>query len=221
MELYEDRLIRAVCYKDYHDAKIQTEKILDMIKMRQKGFDYFKNYLFEFNGIFYWNIHKDLKDDKARKENLNTRNYYTSEIAKSENIHDLEKIFHQMIKYYSTTYDRIIKDCLDPVVREILIYIHHNSDKKISLMVLSDKFNISKSYLSVLLSNNTKMSLPELIRYFRMKKAITFLKNSSYSIEDIAKKVGYTSCSYFCSQFKDVYQLTPMNYRHIYDHQRY
>lgn len=48
----------------------------------------------------------------------------------------------------------------------------------------------------------------------RLEKAVLMLKNTDNSISDIATECGYTTASWFISQFKKHYNHTPKEFRH-------
>ena len=53
----------------------------------------------------------------------------------------------------------------------------------------------------------------EFIRIYRLNKGATLLQTSDLSINEIAYAVGFSSAQYFAKCFKEVFQLTPRQYR--------
>lgn len=53
----------------------------------------------------------------------------------------------------------------------------------------------------------------EYIRNFRLNIAAGLLLNTTYSIKEVSQMCGFTVPSYFCKQFREVYNLTPLEYR--------
>ena len=53
----------------------------------------------------------------------------------------------------------------------------------------------------------------ELIRRLRLEEGARLLREDSGSVTDVAYAVGFSSLSYFCRCFQDVYGVTPASYR--------
>ncbi|HPJ00729.1 MAG TPA: helix-turn-helix transcriptional regulator [Enterococcus sp.] len=53
----------------------------------------------------------------------------------------------------------------------------------------------------------------EYINEYRLFQASKLLKLTPLSIEEITKKCGFSTSSYFGKQFKEVYGVTPLHYR--------
>lgn len=213
MDTYENKLIRSVILKDREKTKEYSKLIFQNITETSVSFDYFKTYLAQFNGIFYWNLIKNIQDEEYFEEILNKRNYFSQQIVKAQNISELELNFSKMLDYYTASQNNIIFNCKNPLIKNILIYIYNNSNEKITLELLSTKFHISKSYLSNLISSNVGISLPMIILEFRMEKAVNLLLETNYSINEISLLSGFDSTSYFCHQFKNKFKLTPKQFR--------
>lgn len=213
MNTYENKLIRSVFLKDREKTKEYSKLIFQNISEKNISFEYFKTYLAQFNGIFYWNSIKNIQDKAYFEEILDKRNFFSSQIVKAETISELESNFSNMIDYYSASQNNLIFNCKNPLIKNILIYIYNNSSDKITLDLLSNKFHISKSYLSNLISSNVKISLPLILLEFRMEKAVNLLLETNYSINEISSLSGFESTSYFCHKFKEKFEMTPKQFR--------
>ena len=55
----------------------------------------------------------------------------------------------------------------------------------------------------------------EYLKELRLNQALFLLKNSDYSITEIAAKVGYHTSGYFAKLFKNAYGLGPREYRRM------
>ena len=213
MEILENKLIYAVLTKDRTKIMELSEEIFDNIYNNGHSFEYFKNYLIQFNGIFYWNTVKNISDLSYIQTILNERNNFLIKIQNSNNKEILKEIFQEMLDYYTASQNKIIYNCSNPLIKSILIYIYNNSNSKITLDLLSSKFHISKSYLSNLISKYAYTSLPSILLDFRMEKAMSLLVDSNLSINEISCLSGFESTSYFCHQFKSKFNITPKQFR--------
>lgn len=57
------------------------------------------------------------------------------------------------------------------------------------------------------------MSPIDYVIHFRLKQAAHLLDTTENSISSIAQNTGFNNVGYFCRKFKDVYKLTPSQYR--------
>lgn len=94
----------------------------------------------------------------------------------------------------------------------VLKFIDDNYMKELTLEELADQIDVSKQYLCRMFQENIKMRPFQYITKKRMQIAKMLLMKSSYSINDIAMKVGYQDCSYFCRLFKEYEHMTPKSF---------
>lgn len=95
---------------------------------------------------------------------------------------------------------------------EIMNYIQSNYID-ITLDDLSEKFFLSKPYISKYIKEKSGMTFGELVKKIRMKKARALLKSSSMTVENIALSVGYQNVEHFNRLFKKAYDITPVQFR--------
>ncbi|NMA70143.1 MAG: helix-turn-helix domain-containing protein, partial [Desulfitobacterium sp.] len=100
----------------------------------------------------------------------------------------------------------------DPRLVEILNYIQANY-KTVTLEELSEKFYLSKPYLSKYIKEKSGMTFVEYVKRIRMAKAQALLKSGNMTVEKIAYAVGYQNVEHFNRLFKESYHLTPSQYR--------
>ncbi len=100
----------------------------------------------------------------------------------------------------------------DERLLEITNYIYANY-KDVTLDSLSEKFFLSKPYLSKYIKEKSGMTFGDILKKIRMKKARAMLKGSSATVESIAESVGYQNVEHFNRVFKKMYNMTPVQYR--------
>lgn len=96
----------------------------------------------------------------------------------------------------------------------VISYINDNYFRPdLSAESVSEIVKLSSGYLGKLFSEYTGKSLNEYINSLRMDNAKELLIKSSFSINDISTKVGFSNQSYFTSIFKKYFGITPNQYR--------
>lgn len=99
------------------------------------------------------------------------------------------------------------------IVEQLLDYIHHNYSKDLSLDSLSEMVFLSPAYTSTIFRQVTNQTITNYINDYRMKKAKKLLVETNMKLVDIYPLVGYSSLTYFCVLFKNMFGETPSQYR--------
>lgn len=78
---------------------------------------------------------------------------------------------------------------------------------------ISDKLEVTSSYLSKLLKKETGLSFIDYLTNIRIKKAMYIMEDPTIKIYDVAELVGYSNQHYFCRAFKKVVGVSPTEYK--------
>lgn len=97
----------------------------------------------------------------------------------------------------------------------ILRYIEGNYNN-CTLESTAEFFNINSNYLTTLLKQTTGNSYKELVQHQRLTKACQLLRNTDFTVTDVANQVGYENMNFFYRKFKDKYHCSPKEYRMTY-----
>ncbi len=101
----------------------------------------------------------------------------------------------------------------DARLSAMLDYIYMNYDREISLTDLTERLYVSVSSLSRFFSKKMGMSFVEYVKRFRLQKVKEDLKMSKAPITQIAVENGFSNSSSMNRSFKEMYQITPTEYR--------
>lgn len=128
-----------------------------------------------------------------------------------------EDIIHASMEALTVAVNKIAEiknadECKDERLIEILNYIQSNY-LDVSLEDLSEKFYLSKPYLSKYIKEKSGMTFGETVKRVRMKKARALLKGTNMTVESIALSVGYQNVEHFNRLFKKAYKMTPVQFR--------
>ena len=97
---------------------------------------------------------------------------------------------------------------------DIVSYIDtHYCDTNLSLQTLTDKFNVSNKYLSLLCKERFGVTYLQYIQTKRIHKAAELLQGKRYSLTEIGTMCGYTNQLTFRRNFKSIIGVNPSCYQ--------
>ena len=100
----------------------------------------------------------------------------------------------------------------DSVFREIIAFLDTNYRQRISLELLSERFHLSKSRLSLKLNLYLGTSWVNYVNTLRIQDATKMLESSHNNISEVAASVGFDSLTHFERVFKTIQGVTPREY---------
>jgi two-component system response regulator YesN len=98
-------------------------------------------------------------------------------------------------------------------VEKMIKYISENYQKNISIRDMADSLSISESHISRLFKSEVGYTFVDYLTYFRIKKAISYLRDPEVKIYEVAEKIGYKDQRYFSVIFKKLVGVTPKEFR--------
>lgn len=98
-------------------------------------------------------------------------------------------------------------------VRQVHDYLVEHLGERVTIEELSRKFHINATTLKEAFKAEYGMSIAAHTREHRMEKAYLLLRESSMTVSEIAKSVGFESQSRFSSAFAEKYGTSPSEYR--------
>ena len=97
--------------------------------------------------------------------------------------------------------------------REMISYIQEHYDEKITLQMLAEEFHLSEKYISEYFKEHFSIGFMQYVGHLRMTKAKHLLLDTDLSVTDVAFSCGFNSVNLFIRKFKELYQMTPLQYR--------
>lgn len=92
-------------------------------------------------------------------------------------------------------------------------YIERNYGKQdLYTPMLADMSGMGETYYRSIFLAVFGIPPTKYIQRYRVEKAKELLVTSSYSVDEIAQKVGFANASYFCKVFKSLTKLTPSEF---------
>jgi len=98
-------------------------------------------------------------------------------------------------------------------IQPVLLHIEKNINLKISREELAHIAHLSLPHFNVVFREATGMAPAYFVQRIRMKKALEILRNSEFSIEQVANFTGFCDPFHFSRQFKKTFGISPSQYR--------
>jgi AraC-like DNA-binding protein/mannose-6-phosphate isomerase-like protein (cupin superfamily) len=92
-------------------------------------------------------------------------------------------------------------------------FIHQNYTNQISLEDIATSGGMSRNNALLVFKNNLHTSPIQYLNNYRLCRAAKLLSETEKKIAAIAFDTGFESPAYFCRQFKNLFQMTPKEYR--------
>ena len=94
-----------------------------------------------------------------------------------------------------------------------MAFIKNNYQKDISLQIIAEYLSINPTSLSSDFNRETGHSISDFISRCRIQAAEKMLLETNEPINLIAQKVGFTNPKYFSQIFREIHQVSPLQYR--------
>lgn len=117
--------------------------------------------------------------------------------------------FSKLLTYASSGNQEVLFEQLRPVFN----YIDKNFHKEITLEELANEVELSPQYICRIFKKCTNMRPFEYITKKRIEESKKLIIKGGLAVNEIAKAVGYSDCSYFCAVFKRLVGTSPIGYR--------
>lgn len=124
-------------------------------------------------------------------------------------------VFH----YYEQLLSSIFHSSKNKVSGEIVRvqqYIAQNYNKDLSLKELAEVACVSQNYFSSLFKKETGENYKSYVTRIRMEEAIKLVLKTDMKTYEISEQVGYNNVRRFVDAFKNIYKMSPMDYRKLY-----
>ena len=199
-----DAIYQDIEEKNYCSMQINVEKLVELLDINRQLSPIYVKYLF-------FDIVKRIQQSVSEVP-IDRINAQLECISNAERIEEIEECMNPLISYLleldETQYTHNRR-----IVEQLLDYIHHNYSKDISLESLSEMVCLSPAYTSTIFKQETNQTITNYINGYRMKKAKQLLVETNMKLVDIYPLVGYSSLTYFCVLFKNMFGETPSLYR--------
>ena len=99
------------------------------------------------------------------------------------------------------------------LLSRLLLYIHKNYNKKITLASISKAFGYHPSYISSYFKAGVNLSIVRYINVIRLKNAILLMQHKKHTVTQIAMDCGFSSTRTFYRVFRQEFGCSPKEYK--------
>jgi len=125
------------------------------------------------------------------------RNTYQDQLLQEDKQEDVEAVD------YEDMFMQRLMNCIN----------QHIGDKEFSVETICQEVGISRAQLHRRLKEKTNQSTSIFVRNVRLRQAEKLLRESNMRVNEVSDKVGFAQVSYFCSAFKELYGVSPTEFR--------
>ncbi len=93
--------------------------------------------------------------------------------------------------------------------------LHNLPGEKLTLKDLSVQLNVHPGHLCRYFHKHFQCTISEYLRTIMVEKSLTLIRNSRYSLTEIAYLCGFADQSHFNRCFKEINHLSPFQYRQL------
>ena len=151
--------------------------------------------------FLFKNLHSEIRSQPDDLWPCRGRSYFL------ELLYYLSSVIH---KYES--YKNSLENGSEPI-EDILLYLHENYDKDISLEQLSSEFHINRTKINSLFNHFTGKSAIDYLINYRLRLACLILRDTTVSVKETAYRTGFHDLTHFGRLFKKNMNYTPSQYR--------
>lgn len=151
---------------------------------------------------------------------LKSLHYSTSAVLPEASFEEFKAIRHidQFRDWLCCAVDRVLqvvknKELDGGIIESVKSYVKANVGEELSLQVVSDHVKISPNYLSKLFKEEVGVNFIDYVTEMRLEESKKLLLHRDDTVEQIALQVGFNSSAYFIKKFKQIYGMTPRNFK--------
>lgn len=119
----------------------------------------------------------------------------------------------QILQVLQRNGDQANAAAISHAVAAALEIIHKEYASPLSLESIANRVYLTPSYLSALFHRQTGINIIKYLNNYRLDISVDLVKNTNKRVHDIAETVGFKGDSYFISQFKHRFGMTPAQSR--------
>lgn len=161
----------------------------------------------------------------ARETGIDVKRIYNDKDIPYSSIKKFETLTEMrewILKLYNKLSNLIGETKFNPdyseYTKKAICYIQQNYKKNISLNEVAEYIGVNSSYLSRIFKEDCGVGFVEYLNNVRIDHAKQIIETNRMKLKDVVKEVGFNSYTYFFKVFKDVLNVTPVEYERMCRH---
>lgn len=144
------------------------------------------------------------------------------DVQENEDMHEIKTV-ELLLKIWDIMYENVNISENIPVAKAsartqarlqiMMQYIHKNYSEHITLADIAQTVSVSKSSTLNIFNKYLHISPVSYLINYRLKRAAKLLAETGGSVYSIANNTGFENVGYFCRSFKELFGVTPSEYR--------
>lgn len=136
-----------------------------------------------------------------------------NEVEASKSLQEINELEYKALHIISKNVRNFLSNQYNGIALRAMQVIKSDLKSKLTLSIIASKINVTPVYLSELFRKETGKSISKYIIEAKINESVSYLKNSNYSIAEIADMYNFSSVSYYIKHFRAIFNLTPGSYR--------
>lgn len=199
-----------------HSLKVKSLKKNPNCIILLISYDFIKSYCPEIDNVCF-DLSKNKNHDtlkvlyyKLRDLHLNKTSYSYLDITAC-----ILEILSHLLREYQVPRNSIENKSYrnQEKFKEVLNYLHEHYTEELTLNYMSELFYVSKEYFSRQFHHYVGKTFRDYLVSFRLYKSYKDVVKSNMTIQDIARKHGFSNVRSFIKAFTEEYNETPLRYR--------
>ena len=140
-------------------------------------------------------------------------NTFLNKLNAIKNVEDISYLIINILDIFTENVLKINESKNPDLVKKCIAYINKNYKNNITLDTVANMVHLNASYFSSIFKKEVGLNFSTYLNKVRIEQSMILLKNTDYSILNIALEVGFEDQSYFSKVFKNLTNMTPKHYR--------
>lgn len=153
-----------------------------------------------------------LSDARAHYD-LELKGSYQEEIDQIRNINNINEITATFLQLEEEIKGLLSQRSYSELTQKAIDLVHRDYQHDLILKEIAEALYVNPMYLGQLIRKETGQTFAQYLNSYRIKKAEEMLIKSAKTVNEIAHAVGYSSTGYFHKNFKEIYGITPKEFR--------
>lgn len=136
-----------------------------------------------------------------------------------ENCTNVDELFQHLLEFMLKKVNQRIDLREEDAVRPVRLakqYIHNHYQEQITLDEVSEYVGLTSAYFSVMFKKETEIGFAKYLMNERIESAKELLRDTTLSVSEICRKVGYNDQKHFTRLFEKNVGVKPAVYRKLY-----